>query len=45
MTNEVLEQLSMNEKKVLLALGKKDKQSPEDIILSGGFSQIVEDMN
>lgn len=43
--SDILDELSMNEKKVLQALGKRDGQSPEDIIRSGGFSQLVEVMN
>jgi phenylalanyl-tRNA synthetase alpha chain len=44
--NNIIQELSQNEKKVLLTLNKlKGRASPEDILKNGEFSQEVEVMN
>jgi phenylalanyl-tRNA synthetase alpha chain len=43
--SSILDELSDLEKRVLIALEKKDSQNPEEIMRKGGFSQLVEVMN
>ncbi|MCK5559510.1 MAG: hypothetical protein KAJ51_02910, partial [Thermoplasmata archaeon] len=44
--SELIEELSNNEKKVLLTLQKLGKvATPEQVVQKGGFKQLVEVMN
>jgi len=45
MTEPTQDGLSLQEKKVLLALTERDAQTPEELLKSGGFGQTVEVMN